>query len=137
MSELGARVETPAWEPLRRQLLEICRLFLNVSADDKSEIISYYVKFTVGNAPTSSTYAAIWLKNTKRLIVGLALPEGYEAEELGPALPGTAYKGLTKYYTIEPGGDVPQRLGEWVGLAYQNVLASEWSSSGAIINWVP
>ena len=126
--ELGARVETPAWEPLRRQLLKICRLFLNVSADAKSEIISYYIKFSVDTAPTSPTYAAIWFKNTKRLIVGLALPEGYEAEGLGAAVPGTTYKGLTKYFTIEPGGEVPQRLREWVDLAYQNVLASEWSS---------
>jgi hypothetical protein len=137
LSELGARVESPTWEPLRRQLLEICRLFLNVSADAKSEIVSYYVKFTVGTAPTSSTYAAIWLKNTKRLIVGLALPEGYEAEGLGPALPGTAYKGLTKYFTIEPGGEVPKRLGEWVGLAYQNVLSADGKSHRSITSWTP
>ena len=137
LSELRARVETPAWEPLRRQLLEICRLFLNVSADAKSEIVSYYVKFTVGAAPTSSTYAAIWLKNTKRLIVGLALPEGYEAEGLGAALPGTFYKGLTKYFTVERGGDVPQNLGAWIELAYQNGLASEGISSGSITTWEP
>ena len=137
LSELGARVESPAWEPLRRQLLEICRLFLNISADAKSEVVSYYVKFTVGTDPTSSTYAAIWLKNTKRLIVGLAMPEGYEAEELGPALPGTNYKGLTKYFTIEPGGEVLQRLGEWVGLAYQNVLLADDKSHRSITSWTP
>jgi hypothetical protein len=119
------------------QLLEICRKLLDVSPDATSEIVSYYVKFSVDSSLTSPTYAAIWLKNTKRLIVGLALPEGYEAEELGIALPGTTYKGLTKYFTVERGGEVPQNLGAWIELAYQNTLTSEGNCSGSITSWEP
>ena len=56
----------------------------------------------------------MWLKNSKRLIVGLALPEEYEAEGLGPRLPGTMYKGLNKYFVVERGGvgaEGPCRMG--------------------------
>ena len=69
-----------------------------------------YVKFTVHAAPQSPVFAAIWLKSSKRLIVGLALPEEYEAEELGPAPPGTMYKGLDKYFVVERGGAMPRAL---------------------------
>ena len=135
LQELTKKTIQPSWGLLRGQLLEICRKILDASPDAKSEIVSYYVKFSVDIAPASPIYAAVWLKNTKRLIVGLALPEGYEAEELGTALPGTFYKGLTKYFTVEPDGDVPHNLGAWIELAYQNGLTLEGVSSGSITSW--
>jgi hypothetical protein len=137
LQKLTMRTRKPIWEPLRGQLLEICQKLLDVSPDPKSEIVSYYVKFSVDTTPMSPTFAAVWFKNSKRLIVGLALPEGYEAAGLGTALPGTFYKGLTKYFTVERGGDVPQNLGAWIELAYQNGLASEGISSGSITTWEP
>jgi hypothetical protein len=54
----------------------------------------------------------------------LALPEEYEAEELGPALPGTMYKGLNKLFVVERGGVAPEGLAEWAGLAFQNALSA-------------
>ena len=110
---------------LRGQFMQIARLLLAVSPDADSELMTTYVKFTINTAPQSPVYAAIWLKNSKRLIVGLALPEEYEAEGLGPALPGTMYKGLTKYFVVERGGVVPKGFAEWAGLAYQNALSAE------------
>jgi len=53
----------------------------------------------------------------------VALPEDYEAEELGPALPGTIYKGLNKYFVVERGSAVPKGLAEWAKTAYQNALS--------------
>lgn len=137
LQELTNRTSNRSWESLPGQLLEICRQLLDASPDGKSEIVSYYVKFSIDTAPISPTYAAVWLKNTKRLIVGLALPEEYEADELGTALPGTTYKGLTKYFTVERGGDVPQNLGTWIEQAYQNALASDRNYSGEITSWEP
>ena len=137
LQELEKRTSYPKWEPLRGQLLEICRQLLDASPDAKSEIVSYYVKFSVDDASLSPTFAAVWLKNSKGLVVGLALPEGYEAEELRAALPGTTYKGLTKYFTVERDGEVPQNLGAWIELAYQNTLTSEGISSGSITSWEP
>jgi len=65
------------------------------------------------------------VKSSKRLIVGLALPEDCESEELGPALPGTLYRGLTKYFVVERGGVVPKSLALWAEMAYQNALSAE------------
>ncbi len=55
----------------------------------------------------------------------LHLPEDYEAAELGPALPGTMYRGLNKYFVVERDGAVPMGLAEWAKVAYQNALSAE------------
>jgi hypothetical protein len=117
-----AKVSGPAWESLRGQFMQISRLLLAVSPDADSELMSTYVKFTSHSASQSPVYAAIWLKSSKRLIVGLALPEEYEAVELGPSLPGTMYKGLNKYFVVERGSAVPTGLADWATIAYQNAL---------------
>jgi hypothetical protein len=59
------------------------------------------------------------------LVVGLALPEEYEAAGLGPAPPTMMYKGLTKYFVVEQGGMVPKSLAEWAKTAYQNASSTE------------
>jgi hypothetical protein len=119
------KVSGPAWESLRGQFMQISRLLLAVSPAADSELVSAYVKFTIKKDSQTRILAAIWLKSSKQLIVGLALPEDYEAAGLGPALPGTMYKGLTKYFVVERGGAVPKSLPEWAGLAYQNALSTE------------
>ena len=83
-----------------------------------------YVKFRIDSDLKSPVCAAVWFKSSKRLIVGLALPEDYEAEGLGPTLPGTMYKGLTKYLVVERNGTVPKGLAEWAKLAYQNAASA-------------
>ncbi len=118
-----AKVSGPAWESLRGQFMQIARSLLAVSADAESELMTSYVKFTVHSDASNPVFAAVWLKNSKRLIVGLALPEDYEAEGLGPSLPGTMYKGLNKYFVVEQGSAVPKGFAEWAGLAYQNAVA--------------
>ena len=123
-----AKVSGPAWESLRGQFMQMAQLLLDVSPDANSEFLVTYVKFTTTGDSRSPTYAAVWLKNSKRLIVGLALPEEFDAQELGPALPGTAYKGLTKYFVVERSGTVPKGLAEWAGRAYQNALSAEPST---------
>lgn len=127
-----AKVSGLAWEPLRGQFMEIGRLLMNVSSDTNCELFGSYARFTVSIAPKSQPHAAVWLKTNRRLIVGLALPEAYEAEELGPAPPGTVYKGLTKYVTIERGGVVSKRFTDWAKMAYQNVLSADREQSPAI-----
>ncbi len=124
-----AKVSGPAWEQLRGQFMQIARSLLAVSPDADSELMTTYVKFTVHAAPQSRVFAAIWLKSSKRLVVGLALAEECEAAELGPALPGTMYRGLNKYFVVERGGVIPKGLAEWAKIAYQNALSAEPSVS--------
>jgi hypothetical protein len=118
-----AKVSGPAWNELRGQFMQIGRLLLAVSPEADSELFTTYVKFKIGDAPNSAVYAAVWYKSTKRLIVGLALPDDYQAERLGPAPPGTAYKGLTAYFIVDRGTAIPKALAEWARLAYHNALA--------------
>jgi hypothetical protein len=127
-----AKVSGPAWEPLRGQFMEIGRLLMNVSSDTNCEWFGCYARFTASIVQKSQPYAAVWLKTNRRLIIGLALPEAYEVEELGPAPPGTVYKGLTKYLTVESGGVVSDKFADWARLAYQNVLSPEGEQSPSI-----
>jgi len=120
-----AKVSGPAWEQLRGPFMHIGRSLLAVSPDADSELFTTYVKFTITSDTKSPAYAAVWLKCSKRLIVGLALPEDYESALLGPSLPGTMYKGLTKYFVVERGGKVPAEFAAWVRLAYENVASAE------------
>ena len=119
-----AKVSGLAWDQLRGQFMQMAQLFLSVSPDADADLLTTYVKFTTNNDPKSPAYAAIWLKNSKRLVVGLALPEEYDAPELGPALPGTTYRGLTKYFVVERGNVAPKKLGEWAATAHQRALLS-------------
>jgi hypothetical protein len=120
-----AKVSGSAWESLRGRFMQLARLLLAASPDADSELMTSYVKFTVHTAFQSHVFAAIWLKSSKRLIVGLSLPEEYEAEELGPALPGTIYKRFNKYFVVERDGAVPKGSAEWAKAAYQNALSAE------------
>jgi hypothetical protein len=120
-----AKVSGRGWEQLRGQFMQMAHLFLSVSPDADSDLHNIYVKFTINSNASCAVFAAVWYKNSKRLIVGLALPEEYEADELAPAPLRTFYKGLNKYFVVERGGVVPEGLAEWAGLAYQNVLAAE------------
>jgi hypothetical protein len=117
------KVSGPTWDQLRGQLMQVGRLLLAVSHDANSELMTSYVKFTINAAPQSPVYAALWFKNSKRLIVGLALPEEYEGQGLGPALPRNFYKGLNKYFVVERGSAVPKGLAGWAKTAYQNALS--------------
>ncbi len=118
-----AKVSGPAWEQLRGQFIQIGRLLLAASPEAESELFTTYVKFRGNSQLNSPVYAAVWFRCSKRLIVGLSLPEDYDAAELGPALPGTMYKGLTKYFVVERGAAVPKALAEWARLAYRQALA--------------
>jgi hypothetical protein len=128
MSELPqhavAKVSGPSWEPLRKQFLEIGRLLLEAAADARADLLSQYVKFTASAAPDSPAYAVVWLKSSKRLIVGLALPEACEGDGLGGPLPKTTYRGLTRYFVVEAGAPVPRGLAAWAKTAYRHVLSA-------------
>jgi hypothetical protein len=129
------KVSGPAWESLRGQFMQMAQLLLAVSPDANCELLTTYVKFTVRAAPESHVFAAIWLKNSKRLVVGLALPEDCDAEELGPAPLGMRYKGLTKYFVVERDGAVPKGFATWAKLAYRRTLSAEpWATIAGFLD---
>ena len=130
-----AKVSGPAWVELHGQFMQIARLLLAASPDADSKLLTTYVKFTTSSDPNSPVYGVVWLKNSKQMMVGLALPEEYDAQELGPAPLGTVYKGLNKYFVVERGGAVPKGFAEWVSLAYQNASSADpWATVAGVVD---
>jgi hypothetical protein len=121
------KLDTPQWKSLRDLFLQVSKVILEVSPDAQGEWAGSYVKFTTGPQPTSAAYAVVWLNVSapKRLIVGLALPEDFEAEGLEPPPERIFYKGLTKFFVIEEGQAVPERLSGWAKRAYEEALSSD------------
>ncbi len=118
-----ARVSGPSWGSICDKFLRISEAILSVSPEACGELTTIYVKYTTGRPPTTPAYAVVWLKTSKRIVVGLSLPDSFDSSELGPPPAGTKYKGLTKYFLIEADGSIPKDLDRWAKLAYDHVLS--------------
>lgn len=118
------KVAGPAWDKLRNQFNRITHAILDVDSNAHGELTTVYVKFTIDSAPDSRVYAVVWVKSSKHLTLGLALPPGSDAVGLGPAPKGMAYRGVTRYITIGPGDRVPEDLPEWAAKAYEAVKSN-------------
>lgn len=117
------RVGGPAWESIRSKFFEISEVLLAVSPNASSQLTTIYVKY----CPTSqhsAVFAVAWLKTSKKVVVGMALPDDVESELLGGAPQGMKYKGLTKYFSVTADDVVPEELSQWAKLAYESVMAS-------------
>ncbi len=121
------KLSTQRWKALRDLFVRVGEAILEVSPDAHGDLAGSYVKFTTGSHPTSAAYAVVWLKTTlpKRLIVGLALPEDFEKEPLGPPPERIFYQGLTKFLVIEDGQSCPEELAGWAKRAYEEALSSD------------
>jgi hypothetical protein len=115
------KVSGPSWDALRSQFSEITETLLSVNPDTFADLTTIYIKFTLNNASSSPVFAVMWVKSSKQLVVGLALPESLGIEGLGPAPKGMNYKSLTGYFVVEPGTPVPVELAGWAKRAYQHV----------------
>jgi len=121
------KLNTPRWKSLRDLFIRVGNVILEASPDAQGDLAGTYVKFTIGPTPTSPTYAAVWPKMSlpKRLIVGLALPESFQAAGLGPPPERIFYHGLTKFLVIEEGQAVPEGLAGWAQRAYEEASSLE------------
>lgn len=117
------RVSGPAWEGLRDLFVKLSSVLLDVSPDARSELTTIYVKFTIDSEPSSAVYAVAWLKSSKKIDVGLALPEDYEHQDLCAPPAGMKYKGLTRYFSVVAHGTIPGPLVDWAKTAYERVAA--------------
>jgi hypothetical protein len=114
------RLNVLKWKFIRDLFVRVSEVILEISPEAQGELAGNYVKFATESGPTSPVYAAVWPKMSlpKRLIVGLALPEDFEAAGLGPPPERIFYPSLTKFLVIEEGQPVPQELSTWATLAY-------------------
>ena len=119
------KLNTPRWMSLRDLFVQVSETILGVSPDVQGDWAGTYVKFTIGPHPASAAYAVMWPKVSafKRLVVGLALPEGFEAEGLGPPPEPIFYQRLTKFLVINEGCVIPEELSGWAKRAYEEALS--------------
>src|SRR4051794_21743154 len=113
-----AKVSGPAWEKLKQPFIEISNTLLSVSDSASGELTTIYVKFHDAVDSESRVYAVVWVKTSKELVVGLAMPEEFQTRELTGPSPGYIYKGLTKFFKIVAGQPIPTALREWAVTAH-------------------
>ena len=121
------KLNASQWTPLRDLFVRVSEVILGISPDSQGELTGNYVKFARGSDPMSPVYSVVWpkLSEPRRLLVGLTLPEDFQAESLGPPPERIFYRGLTKFVVIEEGQAIPEELPEWVKRAYEQTLSSE------------
>ena len=121
------KLSTPKWKSLRALFVQVAKVVLEVSPDVQGDLAGTYVKFTTSQHPTSAAYAVVWLEVSapRRLIVGLTLPEDFEAAGLGAPPEPVFYQGLTKFLVTEEGQSIPKGLAGWAKRAYEEALSSE------------
>jgi hypothetical protein len=120
------KLNTSHWKAFRDRFVRLSEVLLGISPDNQGDLTGNYVKFAAGSDPMSPVYAVVWpkLSEPRRLIVGLTLPEDFQAESLGPPPEWIFYRGLTKFLVIEEGQPIPEELPEWVKRAYEQALSS-------------
>jgi len=121
------KLNTNPWKCLRDLFAQVSEAVLETSPDVQGDLAGSYIKFTTDSHPTSAAYAVVWLKVSapRRLIVGLTLPEDFEAVGLGPPPEPIFYQGLTKFVVIEEGQAISKELAAWARRAYEEALSSD------------
>ena len=120
------KLNASQWNAFRDWFMRLSEVLLGISPDTQGELAGNYVKFATGTDPMSPVYAAVWPKvsEPRRLIVGLTLPEDFQAESLGPPPEPIFYRGLTQFLVIEEDQAIPEELSGWVKRAYGQALSS-------------
>ena len=120
------KLNTSQWKSLWELFVQVNEAVLEASPDSQGDLAGSYIKFTTDSHPSSAAYAVVWLKVSapRRLIVGLTLPENFEAAGLGPPPEPVFYHGLTKFLVIEEGQAIPKELAGWARRAYEESLSS-------------
>ncbi len=119
---LQARLCGPVWdEGLRERFLSLAATMLSVSPNAASELTTIYVKFTVSNALASPVFAVIWIKNSKKWLVGFAMPPDFASETLELQPKNYKYSGLTHCFYLEPQNEIPNELFDWAFTAFMHV----------------
>ena len=122
------KLSSAKWNRIRDLFLQVSEVLVGVSPDAQGELAGQYVKFATSLDPTRPPYAVVWpnMSAPRRLLVGLALPENFDAEGLGPAPEEVFYRGLTRFFVINEGQAIPEEFSEWAKRAYDQNGAVEY-----------
>lgn len=110
------RVSGAAWAPLRGRVIDVGEALLSASRNARSNLTTIYVKF---ERPDGSVFAVMWIRTcAEGIVTGLALPAALSHPRLHDAPKGKSYPGLTRYFTVREGDEVPPELKEWARAAF-------------------
>ena len=119
------RIGGPSWQELRAMFLAASEELLSVSENARGVLTTIYVKYSVSSTPDANVFAVIWLKSSRQLVIGLALPDDVDDPLFVKAPSGMSYKGLKKYLVVRPGDSLPPQFHDWVQAAYRASLAAK------------
>jgi len=120
-TRIDKKIAGPAWNEIRGQLQDIHEVLLKTSESTASELTTIYVKYKVRDEPLGGTFAVLWVKTPKNVVLGLATPEQIDHKAVTPAPQGMTYKGLTSYLKIEAQKPIPDELSQWAMTAFTHV----------------
>lgn len=120
--ELLKRIEGPVWEGIRDKFLGMVELLFDPSPETHLSLSTVYIVFCTDASEEAPPYAVVWMKNSKKWVVGLALPEEEESPWFVPKPKGKGYRGVTKYIEITPYDEIPEEFEGWAKAAYENAL---------------
>jgi hypothetical protein len=115
------RVAGATWDGVRQQFFDISGVLFELTPSVRSELTTIYVKFMRSAAQGEQPFAVVWLKDSKQVTVGLALPSEFFSPITQEAPRGMKYAGLTGYFTVKSGGIVPNEFAELAKTAIENV----------------
>ena len=95
-----------------------------MSPDAIGALTTIDLEFQLTGAPTSGIFAVVWLKTSRKIVVGLSLPEDYQSPHLDAAARGMKVQGDQSVLQCETprAGSVP---------------ASQWGIEGLPVHVYP
>jgi hypothetical protein len=118
-SRANQRIAGRAWDKIRPQISRVHESLISMSPSVSGALTTIYVKYT-SNETGTQPFAVLWIKKASEIVLGLALPDGYEIDSQFIADTDTVYSGLTVYLKFRPGDEIPENLDEWVSEAFRN-----------------
>lgn len=118
---IESKLATKGWDSLRPTFQHIHQILIGTSPTVSSKAETVYIKYRIQEGVFADVFAVVWVRTTKQLITGLALPPGYQHSILGPPPPRTYYPPLNSYFTLTAGQPIPEPLAEWAQGAFKFV----------------
>ena len=119
------KIAGPAWDRIREKVMKIHWLLLDLHETATSELTTIYIKYKTLPEPMAPVFAVMWIRTTKKVILGLAAPEKIEHQNIIDAPFGMKYKGLTSFLEITEDHEIPVELEQWAEVAFYHVNNSK------------
>ena len=117
--KINERLRSEAWNDLRPLFDEMHCTLLSLDEQVAAELTTIYIKYKYTDELLSQVFAVIWLKTTKRIDVGLALPKDAFDKELMSPPPRLRYPPLNAFFSLQAGDELPKEFSTWARQAYE------------------